>query len=128
MELKIERVRERYFKAKASLEEGQIVAELTGTADIPARSALQKFLGELGDEAARHAVSKVVIDLYEVEFMNSSCFKDFVTWINRAQGEDGTPNYQIHFLSSAEMHWQKRSLHALQSFAPDVVSIEVVER
>ena len=47
-----------------------------------------------------------------------------MSWINAAQGEAG--GYNIHFLSSPDMHWQKRSLHALRSFAPEIVSIEVV--
>ncbi len=126
MELGIDRVRDKHFKAQASLEQGGLLIELRGTADIPARESLQKLLSQAQGAVEKHKVSKVTVDLCEVEFMNSSCFKDFVSWINATQDDDGQPRYQIHFLSSPDMHWQKRSLHALRSFAPDVVSIEVV--
>ena len=56
--------------------------------------------------------------------MNSSCFKSFVTWISDVSELEPDKQYKIRLLSKPEMHWQRRSLHALRCFAVDLISIE----
>ena len=65
-----------------------------------------------------------MIDFERLEFMNSSCFKNFVAWINRVQEMEARSRYQIRFVSNPGLHWQKRSLSALQCFAVDLVQID----
>jgi hypothetical protein len=64
-----------------------------------------------------------VVDFRAFDFMNSSCFKAFVTWIGLVQ-ELESGQYKIRFLSDEGKHWQRRSLDALRCFAVDLIQIE----
>jgi len=112
------------FSVEANLQERAIMARFTGNADLRAREALEKFLVGLHAEAQRVAAEKVVVDFHRLEFMNSSCFKSFVTWIGEVQDLNADKQYRIHFRSNPEMLWQRRSLHALRCFAVDLITIE----
>jgi hypothetical protein len=112
------------FSVEANLRERAIQARFTGNADLRAREALEKFLVGLHAEAQRVAAEKVVVDFHRLEFMNSSCFKSFVTWIGEVQDLNADKQYRIHFRSNPEMLWQRRSLHALRCFAVDLITIE----
>ena len=43
------------------------------------------------------------------------------------QEEDTADQYKVRYLSNAEYSWQRRSLHALQCLAVDLVTIETDE-
>ncbi len=85
-------------------------------------------LGEALAQAHEAAVSgranEVIVDLKQLEFMNSACFKKLVTWITKVEAVLADSRYRIRFLSNPKMHWQRRSLPALQCFAMDIVSVE----
>ena len=102
---------------QASVEDRRIVAVLRGNADHVAVPALESLLARIHVEAQRLAIEEVIIDLRELEFMNSSCFKSFVTWVSDVQELEPPRQYKIVFLSNLQLHWQKRSLHALRCFA-----------
>jgi hypothetical protein len=112
------------FAVEATLQDRAIVARFTGNADLRARETLEKFLVGLHAEAQRVAAEKVVVDFHRLEFMNSSCFKSFVSWIGEVQDLPADKQYRIHFRSNSEMLWQRRSLHALRCFAVDLITIE----
>jgi hypothetical protein len=100
-----------------------IILEMTGNADVAAKQHLAPMLLGLHEQAKRLGVARVQVDIRKLAFMNSSCLKDLIGWLDRARME-GTGNYRIVFLSSANQHWQKRSLHALSCFARDLVTVE----
>lgn len=107
-----------------ALQEGtKIVTSLKGNADYAAIDAVEKLLEKTHDEALRTTASEVVIDLRQLEFMNSSCFKVFVSWLGSVQDLDASKQYRIHLLSNPNLHWQRRSLAALSCFAVDLVTI-----
>jgi anti-anti-sigma factor len=110
--------------ADAALAESAITTRFRGTADSEAKPKLDDYVAALHQEANRLAVSKVVVDFRELEFMNSSSFKVFVTWLSQVQEQPADKQYRIHFLSNPSMHWQRRSLAALSCFATDLVTIE----
>ncbi|HVV48949.1 MAG TPA: hypothetical protein VHO06_04765 [Polyangia bacterium] len=114
-------ISEAKFSATAVHQDADIVLQLTGSADVVAKHHLAGLLRELHEQAKALGVHEVKIDIRRLAFMNSSCFKDIITWLERARADHG---YRIVFLSSAGQHWQKRSLHALSCFARDLVSIE----
>jgi hypothetical protein len=99
-------------------------ALLAGNADMRSALELQDWLHALHLEAARLHVDEVVIDLRTLEFMNSSCFKGFLSWISEVRDGDAAHQYRIRFLSDPSMLWQRRSLHALSCFAVDLITIE----
>jgi hypothetical protein len=96
---------------------------LEGDANMNAVDEVARVLDDVHDAARREPTACVVIDVRSLEFMNSSCFKKFVGWIGRVQ-ELAAQSYKVRFLSDPKMHWQRRSLHVLECFAPELVSIE----
>ena len=110
--------------AEAALADSVLTTRFRGTADYEAKPQLDDYVAALHQEASRLGVSKVVVDIRELEFMNSSSFKVFVTWLSQLQDQPADKQYRIHFLSNPNMHWQRRSLAALSCFATDLVTIE----
>ena len=96
---------------------------LVGTADIVAQPALNQLLGRLHNVSERANVRKVVVDLLALEFMNSSCFKSFITWIVALRRLPAEQRYRIHFRANTDLDWQ-RSLQAISYFGGDLVSVE----
>lgn len=112
------------LSADATVADAVVTTQLRGTADVESRPALEQYIQALHDEACRLAVSKVVVDLRELEFMNSSSFKVFVSWLAQIQELAAERQYRIHLVSNPNIHWQRRSLAALSCFAVDLVTIE----
>jgi hypothetical protein len=48
----------------------------------------------------------------------------FLDWIARVQELPADKIYHIRFLSTQGILWQRRSLHALHCFAPDLIHVE----
>jgi hypothetical protein len=123
-ELKLESVKHPDFATQASYVDGAISLRIYGSADGSARSPLEALLTGVHAESQRLKAQRVVIDLTALEFMNSSCFKSFVSWIENVQYLDPGAQYRITFLSNPETHWQRRSLKALSCFAADLITVE----
>lgn len=100
-----------------------LVAKLGGTADLRVTDSVEAILNRVHQKALELKISEVRVDLRELEFMNSSCFKSFVSWISEVS-DLTTGQYRIRFLSNPSILWQRRSLHALSCFASDLVTIE----
>jgi len=100
------------------------MATVSGDADLSSRVALDKFLASLHEQTRERDLRKVVVDVRELAFLNSSCLKSLVSWIIKVKDLPPEQRYQITFLSCEELNWQKRSLFAILSLAPDLVTIE----
>jgi hypothetical protein len=119
----VARVVEQGFEATAVRRGNEISILLKGEADIRAKPHLAGFFRAVHG-AALPAGMKVHVDWRALRFMNSSCFQDFVVWlaeIGKAPADNG---YNVTFLADAKQYWQRRSLHALATFAPDRVVVE----
>lgn len=113
----------RDFSASAEATETTLTLKLVGNADMAAKDSLDALLPRVHEEAQKSGLQEVAIDFRELEFMNSSCFKTFVTWISDVTELEPSKQYKIRLLSRPELHWQKRSLHALRCFAVDLITI-----
>lgn len=111
-------------KTSASHEGDVITLRLAGEAAMDAMATMESVLASLHEKAQALGVASVAIDLTQLEFMNSSCFKAFVSWIDRVQQMDAQKQYRIRFVSNPAILWQRRSLHALQCFASELISID----
>jgi len=111
------------FTAKSSHDGTTINALLAGNADYAALDAVELLLAKTHAEAKRLGVGEVVVDFKQLEFMNSSCFKCFVSWITDIQELPAPSQYKVRFLSNTQLHWQRRSLHSLRCFAVDLITI-----
>jgi hypothetical protein len=112
------------FELTAELASEGIDVRFVGTADMHAIEPLDLYLASVHSVATERRVKRVRVDFRKLEFMNSSCFKSFVSWIGNVQDLAPSTRYQIEFQSNSQMHWQRRSLNALRCFAMDVVAIE----
>src|SRR5688500_8595468 len=86
------------LSAKTTREDSKLVLTLTGNADLRSQAALETYLFRVNEIALGESVSEVVVDLRRLEFMNSSCFKAFVSWIGQLQEIDHSKQYRIRFL------------------------------
>ena len=97
-----------------------------GTGEAEGAAVLDRFLGALHQEALTREFREVVLELWDLEFINSSCLKAMVAWIYKVDTE-GRP-YKIRLLRDASLHWQRTSIATLQRLAPEVVIIEERQR
>lgn len=101
-----------------------LTARFTGSAETDAMREVATFLKGVHEAATTAKVDEVVIDLRALEFMNSSCFKAFVSWVGTVQDTPSDAQYKVRFLSDSKKHWQSRSLSALACFAVDLIHID----
>jgi hypothetical protein len=126
-ELRVQPVKLHEFSLEPALEGANFSIRLLGTADARAQRTIGATLPQVHAEALRLAVREVTVDYRELEFMNSSCFKEFITWLGEVRVLPSHTKYRIRFLSDSGKHWQRRSLTALSCFAVDLVEIEYRE-
>jgi anti-anti-sigma factor len=107
-----------------ALADGAIDVRLAGTADTEVRAQLDEYIKQLHAEAVRLRVPAVVIDLRQLEFMNSSSLKVFVSWLAQLRELEPSTQYKVRIRSNPNLLWQRRSLAALSCFAIDLVTIE----
>ncbi|HKE18275.1 MAG TPA: hypothetical protein VKB80_25530 [Kofleriaceae bacterium] len=112
------------FAASSSFDGRALTVRLTGNADLATHGLLESLLPRVHSEALRVAAPEVVIDFTRLEFMNSSCFRSFVSWLSDVQDLPPERQYRVRLVANATMLWQRRSLHALRCFAHELVSIE----
>lgn len=112
------------FSIRLSEEPASVLVHLAGDANMNAVDRLGSALSEVHARAVGGSATEVVVDLRQLEFMNSSCFKKIVTWLTRVEEVEADSRYRIRFLSNPRLHWQRRSLHALRMFAIDLVSVD----
>jgi hypothetical protein len=112
------------FATSASVDGETVRVTMTGTADVRGVDQLERFMPEVHAAALGAKAKEVVVDLLDLEFMNSSCFKSLVAWIAQLREIDPAQQYRVKLLSNSAQRWQRRSLHALSSFAPELVAVE----
>jgi hypothetical protein len=110
------------FGAAATLEQGRISIVFSGSGDMKAIDLLAQYLKRVHERAMTEGVTEVRCDFRQLAFMNSSCFKSFVVWIDTVKNAGAA--YKIGFTTNPALHWQRRSLEALRRLAVDIVSIE----
>jgi hypothetical protein len=106
------------------INKSSIDVKLVGTAESSSMEQLGNYLQQLHDTASTSKLREVIVDLRGLEFMNSSCFKKFVTWMSNLQDTPPESQYNVRFVSDERKHWQSRSLGALACFAVDLIRLE----
>lgn len=112
------------FHSRVTMADGVITLTLKGCADLRVWRGLGEMLDEIHEHVRRLAVGRVVVDVTDLEFMNSSCFKSIVSWLTNILELPEAEQYRVHFVSNPSRLWQRRSLHALRSFALMIVTVE----
>lgn len=111
------------FSLVPRIQADALAISFSGNGDMDAVQPLNAYLKEVQKEAVRLSVREVRFDFGELYFLNSSCFKAFVSWIVLL-AKMTPPPYRIVFASNPQLHWQNRSLDSLRQLAPRVVAVE----
>ncbi|HVJ92252.1 MAG TPA: hypothetical protein VM580_20770, partial [Labilithrix sp.] len=109
-------------RTSAKIVDGELRVAFYGEAATPMRERIRQLLAQVDAEALRLSIQRVFVDFCNLEFMTSTSFKAFVTWIDHVKDHR---RYKVRFASQDGQTWHRRSLTALQAFAPDLVTIEV---
>ena len=112
------------LSATVTVVDQALLVRLSGTADLRVPETVEKLLSTVHQQATAGHVEQVKVDLRSLEFMNSSCFKSFVTWISQVQELAEASQYRILFFSNPSILWQRRSLNALSCFAAHLITID----
>lgn len=121
-DLSLESVQQDGFSLVPSREHEVLGVRFTGTGDLDAIDTLSSYLPRVHQQAVAHGVTEVRFDFRDLEFMNSSCFKAFVTFIDTAKTLGAS--YRICFMTTTKHYWQRRSLEALRRLAMGLVVIQ----
>ena len=121
-ELDLETIELEGFSLTPRLEADVLSVVFSGKGDLDAVSTLAAYLPKVHQQAVVHEVGEVQFDFCALTFMNSSCFKAFVSFIDTAKTI--AVDYRIRFITTTEHYWQRRSLEALRRLAMGIVVIE----
>jgi hypothetical protein len=112
------------LRAAPAYVDGQLSVVFAGSADSRSQLAIEQLLGKVHAEAMRLKLPEVAVDFRDCDFVNSSCFKAFVVWLEQIQELEAAEQYKLRFFSDDTKAWQRRSLQALSCFAIELVHIE----
>ena len=110
------------FSIRPVPDESELVFQVSGNGDMAAIEPLTRYLKGVHAEALRLGAAVVRLDVRELYFLNSSCLKSLLSWVSQL-ASDATPAYRVAFVTSPQLHWQRRSLEALRRLAPQVVTL-----
>jgi hypothetical protein len=97
---------------------------MKGNADAEAEPGLDTLLEQVDEEARRGRIARVVVDIRDLYFMNSSCISLLVRWIDTLSRGPREGRYGIRFIANPNLRWQKRTLSALGAMGQEVVTID----
>jgi hypothetical protein len=93
---------------------------LTGSLRTPAACReLPRVLAALHARLATELFPRIVVDLRQLDFVNSSALRPFLDWIKLASGVP----YTIVFRIDPSIAWQRLSVSVLQTLAPGTVEL-----
>jgi anti-anti-sigma factor len=120
----IKEVREQGFVATSARRGDTIIVTMSGNADSGVQEQLKAFLEELHNAAKFLAIKEAVFDMHDLYFINSACLSLFLRLLNAVHESRETHAYTFRFRSNPNLHWQKRRLEALRSYAKELVIVE----
>jgi anti-anti-sigma factor len=120
----IKEVREVGFVATSTQRGDAIVVMMSGNADSGVQEQLKTFLEELHHAAKFLSIKEAIFDMHDLYFINSACLSLFLRLLNAVHESRETHSYTFRFRSNPNLHWQKRRLEALRSYAKELVIVE----
>jgi anti-anti-sigma factor len=119
--IQIKDLKDRDFSTQTQQDGAVITVHMKGNWDMNAVAPLDEFTRAVQTQARQLKVERVVLQMSEVEFINSSCLKSFARWLGQVS-KSGQDPYTVTFRTN--LPWQRRSLEALKALAGDKVTIE----
>jgi hypothetical protein len=116
--------RDRDFSVEPEIHATGFRIRFAGNADMDAIQPLEVLLPKVHAELIRVGANEIEVDFSQLEFMNSTCLKLFVSWVADILEAPEAQRYKLRFRSNPEMRWQRRSLIALQCFTTEFVVLD----
>jgi len=106
----------------ARLENGVLHITMSGAVEMRDPGVVfNPYWNGIDDEVRRRGVQRVVVDMRDLNFMNSSGILTLVRWVTRVKGH-GTKPYQIELHFDRNVTWQRTSVPTLAKLAPEIVT------
>lgn len=104
------------------LEDGVLQISISGAIEMRDPGiVLNPFWNGIDDEVIRQGIKHVVVDMRDLNFMNSSGILTLVRWVTRVKAH-GTRPYQIELHFDRNVTWQRTSVPTLAKLAPEIVT------
>ena len=104
------------------VENGILQVKVAGAVEMrEPGDVLNPYWIALDEEALRHHINRVEVDLRDLSFMNSSGILTLVRWITRAKGHPAGGGYTLVLKYDRNVTWQRTSVPTLAKLAPNVV-------
>jgi hypothetical protein len=104
------------------MESGMLQVKVAGAVEMrEPGDLLNPYWIALDEEALRHHINRVEVDLRDLNFMNSSGILTLVRWITRAKGHPAGTGYTLVLKYDRNVTWQRTSVPTLAKLAPNVV-------
>lgn len=97
---------------------------LSGNADMDVVPLLGPYLSQVHDLLCSSGARSVMVDIRDLYFLNSSCFKAVINWIATISKLEANQQYDVKFVTNSRLHWQKRNLRSILDFAPSIVAVQ----
>jgi len=102
----------------------EVEISLAGSADLTTAEELRGNLRRLAGELIRDKSRSVRFDVRELHFMNSSCVKEVITFVDVLRGNMGF-QCRVQFVGDKRHAWQRRTLRVLKLMEPDIVGFAI---
>ena len=103
--------------------DGELAVQLVGIGDDDTIDAIDELFARAHMEALRARAPRVTIDIRALEYMSSSCFKSLLIWITDIEELAPEKQYQLLFVINDQLHWHRRSMQSLRSFATSLIRV-----
>ncbi|MBI3181130.1 MAG: hypothetical protein HYZ28_03200 [Myxococcales bacterium] len=97
---------------------------MSGSVRVTEPGELKEFFGQVHSALVGCGACEVVVDLRDLDFLNSTAFKPLVHWLGLIDQLPVDGRYTVRFRIAKERHWQKPCLGALSCFSPLLVTVE----
>lgn len=123
MQLGLDALEADNLEIEPSLGPNGFTLKLHGACDAFAVTPLGGYLTRVFAEMERQGVSGVTFDIHGLSLVNSSCLKQFITFLHKLRSLEADEKYTVEFLVDAKLHWQSRALAAFVRMWPDMVRV-----
>lgn len=104
------------------LDDGVLHISMSGAIEMrDPGTVLNPYWNGIDDEVRRRGIQRVVVDMRDLNFMNSSGILTLVRWLTRLKGHGNKP-YRIDLQFDRNVTWQRTSVPTLAKLAPEIVT------
>ena len=123
MQLGLDALEADNLEIEPSLGPSGFTLRLRGSCDAFAVTPLGGYLTRVFAEMERQGTTEVTFDIRGLSLLNSSCLKQFITFLHELRSLPTDKQYTVDFLVDAKLHWQSRALAAFVRMCPDIVRV-----